>query len=87
MFVVWHVNCEQIFMARKLNLSKLTRQSNGAAQTANRRPPAPPVSTLYLMQLRAQAMKLPTPPRSVRLDVTEEEDVETPQPVKIVKIG
>ena len=87
MFVVWHVNCEQTFMARKLNVSKLARQNNGGTQTGNHRPPAPPVSTLYLMQLRAQAIKIPSPTRHIRLDVANEDDIETSQPVKIVKIG
>ncbi|HEY1791216.1 MAG TPA: hypothetical protein VGJ73_23920 [Verrucomicrobiae bacterium] len=72
-------------MARKLNPSKLPRPENGAPEMLNRRS-QPTAATLYLMQLRAQALKI-APGDHVRLEVdaksaTEEES----QPVKIVWI-
>lgn len=71
-------------MARKLNPSKLPRLNNHAeAETLNRRP-QPPAATLYLMQLRAHALKI-APPDRVRLEVTAENDTENPVPVKIIK--
>lgn len=73
-------------MARKLNLSKLQRQINGVVPAVNRRP-APPAGALYLMQLRAQAMKITAPPRRVRLHVTEQDEMDTPKPVRIIKLG
>jgi hypothetical protein len=81
----WHVNCEHRFMARKINPSKLLRQNNPASQLANRRT-LPPASALYLMQLRAQAMKITSPSRRLRLEISTEIDGETPQPVKIIWI-
>lgn len=72
-------------MARKINPSKLLRQSNAASQIFNRRG-APPASALYLMQLRAQSMKISSPSRRLRLQISTEIDSETPQPVKIVWI-
>jgi hypothetical protein len=72
-------------MARKLNTSKLAREEDSAPETLNRRS-QPPAATLYLMQLRAHALKI-TPPDCIRLEVSAEaaaeEDV---QPVKIVWI-
>lgn len=68
-------------MARKLN-PKLVRQNDTATQVLSRRPAAP-APTLYLMQLRAQTLKI-APPRRLRLEVNAENGVETPEPVKIV---
>jgi hypothetical protein len=79
----WHVNCSHTFMARKLNPSKL-RQSNAAAQMMNRKP-APPVAALYLMQLRAQGVKISSQ-GGTRLAVYDEIDEQAEQPVKIKKI-
>ena len=74
-------------MARKLNTSKLPRPNNDAPETLNDRPQPPPVATLYLMQLRAQAMKI-TPPDCIRLEVTADFGMdEDAQPVKIVWIN
>jgi hypothetical protein len=72
-------------MARKLNPAKLQRQNNAVLQVLNRRPSAP-AATLYLMQLRAQALKISPPLRRVRLEISAETMVEDPQPVKIVRI-
>jgi hypothetical protein len=79
------VNCEQTFMARKLNVTKLPRQNSAEVQTLNRRPP-PSASTLYLMQLRAQSLKISSQPRRTRLDIDAEPGAETPQPVEIVRV-
>lgn len=72
-------------MARKLNPSKLQRHNHAAAQIMNRKP-APPVAALYLMQLRAQGMKIPTPQGSTRLEVHDEIEEQSEQPVKITKV-
>jgi hypothetical protein len=74
-----------MFMARKLNPAKLQRQNNGAPPPLNRRP-APPVAALYLMQLRAQDLKISTSPRRTRVQIKEEANAETEQPVKIKKV-
>lgn len=72
-------------MARKLNSQKLGRQNNAAPQAFNRRN-SPPVPALYLMQLRAQALKISSSqPRRVRVQISLEENAETPKPVKITK--
>jgi hypothetical protein len=68
-------------MARKLN-TKLLRQNNTTTQLMNRRT-APPASALYLMQLRTQSMKISSPSRRLRLEITTDIDGETPEPVKI----
>jgi hypothetical protein len=72
-------------MARKLNPAKLQRQNNASSQMLNRRPSAP-AATLYLMQLRAQALKIAPPLRRVRLEINADNVMEDPQPVKIVRI-
>lgn len=70
-------------MARKLNASKLPRPNNGATETLNRRS-QPPAPTLYLMQLRAHALKI-APSDRIRLEVDAEAAIEEePQTVKIV---
>jgi hypothetical protein len=72
-------------MARKLNPSKLPRPENGATETLNRRS-QPPGPTLYLMQLRAQALKI-APSDRVRLEVDAEAGTEEEaKPVKIIWI-
>jgi hypothetical protein len=71
-----------MFMARKLNPAKLQRQHNEATQPLNRRP-APPVAALYLMQLRAQDLKISPSPRRTRVQIEEEAKGENEQPVKI----
>ena len=82
----WHVNCEQLFMARKLNPQKLPRHNNAEPPNFNRR--TPPVAALYLMQLRTQAVKISSDKAHTRVEISaEEEAVETPQPVKITKKG
>jgi hypothetical protein len=70
-------------MARKLN-TKLARQTNilSQQQLANRRT-APPASALYLMQLRTQSMKISSPSRRLRLEITTDIEGENPEPVKI----
>lgn len=73
-------------MARKLNLSKLQRQINGVVPAVSRRGGAP-AGALYLMQLRAHALKIAAPPRCVRLDVTAEDETDEPKPVRIIQIG
>jgi hypothetical protein len=72
-------------MARKLNPTKLPRPNNAVTETLNRRS-QPPAATLYLMQLRAQALKI-SPSDSIRLEVNAEPPEEDAQPVKIVWIG
>ncbi|HEV2455464.1 MAG TPA: hypothetical protein VGY98_14465 [Verrucomicrobiae bacterium] len=73
-------------MARKLNPSKLPRIENPVEEALNRRP-QPPAATLYLMQLRAHALKI-APSESVRLEVSAETTAEEDaKPVKIVRIG
>jgi hypothetical protein len=73
-------------MARKLITSKPPRPNNAAPETLSRRS-QPPVATLYLMQLRAQALKI-APPDCIRLEVTAEIGMdEDEQPVKIVWIN
>jgi hypothetical protein len=71
-------------MARKLNPSKLPRPNNTATETLNHRS-QPPAATLYLMQLRAQALKI-APSDHIRLEVNAETTEEDAQPVKIVWI-
>jgi hypothetical protein len=71
-------------MARKINLVKFPRQNNAGSQLVNRRSPAP-AAALYLMQLRAQSLKI-SPPHRVRLEISTESGPETPEPVKIVWI-
>ena len=72
-------------MARKLNTSKPARPHNGdEPETLNRRP-QPTAATLYLMQLRSQALKI-APPNQVRLEISSEVVIEEPEPVKIVWI-
>ena len=79
------MTCEQTFMARKLNSSKLARQNGAGPQAFNRRN-TPPVPALYLMQLRAQALKISSSqPRRVRVQINVENGAETPEPVKITK--
>lgn len=81
----WHVNCIQPFMARKLNPSKLPRPENGASETLNRRS-QPTAATLYLMQLRAHALKI-APSDGIRLEINAEAEAEEDaQPVKIIWI-
>lgn len=73
-------------MARKLNPSKLPRPNDAAPETLNRRS-QPTAATLYLMQLRAQAMKI-APSERIRLEINAEAAAEEhPQPVKIVWIN
>jgi hypothetical protein len=72
-------------MARKINSTKLPRQTNGVLHPANRRS-APPVTALYLMQLRAQAMKIAPLPRGTRLTIQVDTDAEAAQPIKIKKV-
>jgi hypothetical protein len=69
-------------MARKLNPSKLPRPNNHAAPEMLNRRSQPPASTLYLMQLRAQALKI-APSDCIRLEINAEAP-ENPQPVKII---
>lgn len=72
-------------MARKLNPSKLPRPDDGAEETMNRRS-QPAASTLYLMQLRAQALRI-APPDCIRLEISAETATEDDvQPVEIVWI-
>ncbi|MGH7939918.1 MAG: hypothetical protein ACREE6_11420 [Limisphaerales bacterium] len=72
-------------MARKLNASKPPHPNNGVPDTLNRRS-QPPAATLYLMQLRAQGLRI-TPSTSIRLKVSAENGAEeAEQPVKIVRI-
>ena len=78
------MNCEQVFMARKLNPAKMPRHNNGESEPLNRRS-APPVAALYLMRLRAQGLKIDSQPRRTRVEI-ETEDEEKPQPVKITKV-
>jgi hypothetical protein len=81
----WHVNCSHTFMARKLNTSKPATPHNGEEpETLNRRS-QPTAATLYLMQLRSQALKI-APPNQVRLEISSEIAIEEPEPVKIVWI-
>jgi hypothetical protein len=63
----------------------MLRQNNAASQMLNRRA-APPASALYLMQLRAQSMKISSPSRRLRLQISTDIDSEAPQPVKIIWI-
>jgi hypothetical protein len=79
------VNCEQKFMARKLNSAKMPRNTSGDSQPLNRRS-APPVAALYLMRLRAQGLKIDSEPRRTRVEIDTETGEETPQPVKITKV-
>jgi len=73
-------------MARKLNTSKPPRPNNDAPETLHRRS-QPPAPTLYLMQLRAQALKI-APSDCIRLEVTADIGMdEDAQPVKIVWIN
>lgn len=72
-------------MARKLNTSKPARQNIEPPETLNRRP-QPTAATLYLMQLRAQTLKI-APPHSVRLEINADVVMEDPEPVKIVWIN
>jgi hypothetical protein len=74
-------------MARKLNVQKPNRQTNAVAEVSHRRP-TPTAATLYLMQLRAQTLKVPPQPGRVRLDIEAEAGTETekPEPVKIIWI-
>ena len=72
-------------MARKLNTSKPARPNNGDPETLNRRT-QPTAATLYLMQLRAQELKI-APPHCVRLEISDELTLEDPEPVKIVWIN
>ena len=72
-------------MARKLNTSKPARPNIGEPETLNRRP-QPTAATLYLMQLRAQALKI-APPNCLRLEISDEVTIERPEPVKIVWIN
>jgi hypothetical protein len=44
---------------------------------------SPPVAALYLMQLRAQGIKISSSPRRTRVAVEEEINAENEQPVKI----
>jgi hypothetical protein len=67
-------------------VSKLPRQNNADAQVLNRRSPTP-ASTLYLMQLRAQSVKISSHPRPVRLEVDAQATPESPETVKIKKIA
>lgn len=70
-------------MARKLNPSKLPRPINAEPETLNRRS-QPTAATLYLMQLRAHALKI-APSDCIHLEInTEADSEEDPQPVKIV---
>ncbi|HEX3625665.1 MAG TPA: hypothetical protein VH280_09585 [Verrucomicrobiae bacterium] len=72
-------------MARKLNPTNLPRPEEVAPETLNRRS-HPTASTLVLMQLRAQELKI-TPPASIRLEISAEDATEDDaQPVKIVLI-
>lgn len=69
-------------MARKLNLSKLPRQNNMAAEMLNRRPEAP-TGALYLMQLREQSVKISSPTRRLRLEVNDDGPCEIAEPIEI----
>ncbi len=71
-------------MARKMNSQKLARQNSVAPQAMNRRN-SPPVPTLYLMQLRTQALKISSQPRRVRVQIHAENIGETPLPIKITR--
>lgn len=72
-------------MARKLNPSKVPQPDDAAPDTMNRRS-QPTAATLYLMQLREQALKI-TPPDCIRLEISAEAATEEDaQPVKIVWI-
>jgi hypothetical protein len=73
-------------MARKMNSPKLARQNSGGPQAFNRRNAPPVAAPLYLMQLRAQALKISSSqPRRVRVQIHADNGVETPEPVKITK--
>lgn len=81
----WHVNCIRPFVARKLNPTKLPARDEAVPETTNRRS-QPTAATLYLMQLRAQALKI-SPPDCIRLEINSEATTEDDaQPVKIVWI-
>jgi hypothetical protein len=69
-------------MARKLNVTKLPRQDRPDAEVLNRRPQTP-TSTLYLMQLRAQSLKIPSHSSPVRLEIDAEPTPESPESIKI----
>jgi hypothetical protein len=69
-------------MARKLIVPKLPRQTSADTQGLNRRPQTS-ASTLYLMQLRAQSLKISPEPHRMRLEVDAEATPECPETVKI----
>jgi len=73
-------------MARKLIVPKLPRQKSANTEVLNRRSQAP-APTLYLMQLRAQSVKISSEPRRVRLEVDAEAAPDSPEPVKIKRIA
>jgi hypothetical protein len=70
-------------MARKVNSPKLNNRQNGAGTQGLNRRNAPPVAALYLMQLRAQALKISSQPRRLRLQIQAEEKAEYPVTIKI----
>jgi hypothetical protein len=72
-------------MARKMNRLNLARAIPAASEISNRRP-TPPVTALYLMQLRSHALKISPPTNRTRLAVHEIHP-EIPQPVKIIHVG
>ena len=70
-------------MARKLNPLKQPRTDDAAPETLDRRS-QPAAATLYLMQLRAHAVKI-APSDSIRLEIDAEAAAEEDaQPVKII---
>ena len=71
-------------MARKLNPLKQPRTDDVPQETLDHRS-QPAAATLYLMQLRAHAVKI-APSESIRLEIDAEHASEEEQPVKITWI-
>jgi len=69
-------------MAKKVNLLKLTQESQGQAEVTNRLP-AKVSPALYLMQLRLPKLKISPFRKKLPVDVDAETRAQIEHPVKI----
>jgi hypothetical protein len=78
------MNCVTHFMAKKMNLPKLSQEIRACAEMANRFP-APQMVPLYFLRLGSQTRKISVPKR--RLAVAVDSRAQVPCPVKIIHAG
>jgi hypothetical protein len=78
----WHMSCDSLRMAKKMNTLRLEHVDWGQAEFPNRRSTMEPAA-LYLMQVRASRMKISPLKKRLSVLVDAETHADVPCPVKI----